>query len=404
MPAPDEGPDPYTVLPVDEEQKKNRTAISRILLRGQFEGAEQEGFDRYYQNYLLPRWSLRQHRAELAEFRKELESNLRTCGTGDKPRAIHDHLNELALKYLNEKLVKDPQIRPAARVNAVLMLGALNQTESAAAAEPPVPLQAALVELVRAAASKNQLDAVRVAAMCGILRHARLNAIPPGSNTRAVVTQVMLSILDAGRPKGKGAAGDAWLRAQAAEVLGLFGEVGNQNAVVLALQKQVADRSLPFAARLTAVDAIGKLNYNMVTRLDVAALVQAICVFVVNAIDAEIDAAGEEKPVSRARLKERLIAAAGALDKAGKVSGAPATVPGLQQALTKMVQAIEDRRLEDSKVLQTAADDAAPFRAQVPAEPGKPAAPRAAPADALPAPPPAPARAPVPAPPGKAAR
>ncbi len=350
----------WTELKVDLKQSRMKSKIWGILRAGEFaDSKEQAFFDRYFWTYEFPRWTLVDNREELAghvsgtdrtDFRRDLRIALKNCGTGDKPRKVHEHLNKLTLQYMTRLVGNvdplNPRTRcnfhPAIRVNAALMIGDLNAKESPTSSEPPVPLPAALRELGKVVYGTDEQYpvAVKIAAMTGILRHTKLNAVPAG-NIRTGIVTIMDRVLNTPNRTGKVAAGDAWLRAQAAEVLGHLREVGTNNKALVALAKTAGDRRLPLYTRVAAAKALGNLDYAMAVRLENGRQIAvALCQLAVDAVDGELAQENGQAPISRARLKERLTAASSAL-KGGfaTVPGVPRTA-GLHQLIDAMIKTV----------------------------------------------------------------
>jgi len=288
-------PESYRVLPVNRELRKTGgIQTTRTLLAGKFANEEERTvFDRFYKQYALAEWSLPENRSKLPELRRKLCNNLRTCGTGGRPSQVHDHLNAITLRYANGMATGN--FHPATRVNAMLMIGQLNAKEAPSISVLPEPLPDALPVLVAALAADNQIDAVKVAAMVGIFRHAELGAInSPAAQT--AVLKAVVALLNAPRPAGRSAAGDAWMRRQAARILATL-RIGTNSAAVAALAKTVADKSLPLSTRCAAAEALGRLDYRGAGGVNVTPIAAAL-----RQLTIEVCAA-ETEPVSRPRLK-----------------------------------------------------------------------------------------------------
>ncbi len=349
---------PYRRLAVDQQQKKARLQITRILLAGKFAAGQQALFDKYYRSYALARWSLPENRAALPVFRKDLRNNLRSCGTGGRPAAVHDHLSALALKYLSG--LARGNFHPAVRVNAVLMIGELNVVEASRPSDLPTVLPEALPVLLRTVADPQQLDAVKVAALVGIAHHARLGGITSAED-RAAVTRAMLALAGAKGAAGRSAAGHAWMRAQAVEVLGKLKSVGAAGEVPGALAGIVAEKGLPFSTRCAAAEALGQLNYRASSGLNASQLAAALGQLAEEVCAAEAEA----ETISRRRLKTRLSAASVGLTGIATLATGPprqAFVGALEKPLSTMLDIIADKRLDDQQMMERVNQEAAKLR------------------------------------------
>ncbi len=267
----------HVVYDVDEEQKNKRSVILRILRAPNFAG-QQDELDAYYKTYALARWSEEKNAASLADrFRKELRSELQTAKSGP----IHDHLNTLALNFMSKMA---GECHPAARYNAMLVIGELNGKEPRSS-DPAVPLPAALPVLVAAVEDAKQMDAVKVAALVGIRRHVKL-----GGARDADTANAAMAVIGAPRPTGRSADGYAWMRKLAAEVLGDLAAPGDNGEVATALVGMVADAAAPFIARCTAAEALGRLDYASAAGLDASKLAIPLGKLAVDACAAEAKA------------------------------------------------------------------------------------------------------------------
>ncbi len=343
---------PYRELEVDDSQsRKNRFRVTKILLAGRFANdAERELAGQFYTTYAMARWSLHENRAKLPEFRKELGNHLRTCGIGERPSQVHEYLNLTVLKYMADLSKGD--YHPAVRVNAMLMIGELNAGEPATTSVLPVPLSEAVPVLTSAIEAKDQIDVVKIAAMVGLQRHCALGAIK-SDQAKAAVLKAILGLLNTRRPAGRTAAGDGWMRAQAAGILGMLKTTGKGNVAVTSLGKLVADRTLPLSTRCAAAEAVGKLNYHGAGRTNVEPIALALGKLATDACAAEMDS------ISRRRLKGRLYAINLGLTRLGTVAGAPEIVAKLKNSLAVMLGLIEDKNLAPNTMMERINQEAA---------------------------------------------
>jgi hypothetical protein len=247
-------------LPVDDGQKVNQFKVNDILRKGAFaDDAEKELFSDFFTKYFLPRWTQPEVRKYLSDkketgkdLRNVLRNNLSTAARAPVAK-VHEQLNEIVLQYMDKKLAGDKDIDPAVRVNAMLMIGDLSEKTGQ-------PLPASVPVLLANAKNANQIDAVKVAALVGLIRHAQA-----GLNDADLQKQVlaqMVELASTPTPNGRRADGVSWMRGQAAEVLGLLASTGNSTSVPKALAKMVVDPSLPQSQRCQAARALGQLDYS----------------------------------------------------------------------------------------------------------------------------------------------
>jgi hypothetical protein len=167
------------------------------------------------------------------------------------------------VSLLNEYMPKfaDGNYHPALRYNAMLMLGELNSEEAVIFGEkkPAKPLIDTLPTLLASVTNPDQIDAVRVAALIGIRRHAD---VPLSAAARAQVIQRLLPLLEMAPPPGRTPEGHAWLQRQVIEILGALGEPGTGGAVTLQLRKMMVDAARPLSLRCAAAMALAQLPPN----------------------------------------------------------------------------------------------------------------------------------------------
>lgn len=313
--------------------RQEQSEISRMLREGRFANpAAQVQFDTFYRDYFLARWSAIKDVAKLLDYRKELRNNFRLTKSGQ----VYDHLNTLVLDVMNGFGMGN--YHPAVRVNAMLTIGDLNSAEPQTLSESAVPLSEALPILIAAAENAQLPDAVRAAAMVGVVRHASSKIRDEAA--RRSLAAAMLQLASADVPSGTAAAGREWIAAQAMEVLGLLGLPGENNAAIKAMLKAVSNPKLSYSTRTIAVESIGRLAQAKTATLDPTEG-SAIVQFARDACAEELRLAKETGyPVSRRRLKQRLDAAAAALPS-------QAAFAELQKAVKTASDQLDARGSED---------------------------------------------------------
>ena len=300
------GPWTYLQLPADEEeqerveaaQESRRLAIRKMLNGGTIKPDEREGFETYYKTYALARWTWRSKHAELANFRRELRSDLKIA----KISEANTQLTEIALAFLTE--VAGGDYHPAARYNALLAIGELNKRESLRVSEPPVPMPQALPVLLKALDDPRQPDVVKVASLLGILRHVKAG-LPEAQIPYTEVLSPVLALAESKMAAGRTAEGHLWMRARAVEVLGAMRAVGEQNVVVRTLAGIVAEEGGPLTLRCAAAQALGNLDYRSAINLDPSGLAVALGQLAADACAAEL-ARTDNAPDERRGLKSCL--------------------------------------------------------------------------------------------------
>jgi hypothetical protein len=252
-----------------------------------------EAFIKYFtDNYYLARWTQKANFSNIPKYRDEMKKILigSKSSTG-QPNLVYIYFRDKALLPGLERLAKGncpdgKQYHPDVRVNAMLAIGELNDVEgdpTKAAELPPTPLPAAMRIMLAAVeaplpdingdqdvARLTSDDAVRVAAIVGIMRNIRYTKLK-NPDSRTPVLKAMYKLIRANEiPAGRSPSTHSWLRAQAAEVLGELGDLGAKGAVANALAEIVKDSDLTesgepkvmMSTRCTAARAMSNLNYS----------------------------------------------------------------------------------------------------------------------------------------------
>lgn len=156
---------------------------------------------------------------------------------------------------------------PGVRYNAMLIIGELNNTEAVttgSAKSAPEPLPAALPFLLTEFKNPAQIEAVRVAALLGILRHAEMEGQrPKGVWTPEVkkdVTDTMMALIKPAAAEEQ-TPGQLWIRRRAIDVLAALRDPGPGNAFATALEEFISDSKEPMSLRCTAAVAYGRLMF-----------------------------------------------------------------------------------------------------------------------------------------------
>lgn len=226
-----------------------------VLKRGKFESADEEKqFAEYYNKFSFPRWTMsdfRNRQPPQKDIVGEIHRELLAAAVAQDPQ-VYRKLADLLLAFM-VPLSKGAEYHPLTRYNAMLAIAEANVPET-------VPI------LVSTVKDSKQLDAVKVAAMIGLSRHANANIVGiADADAAKLVTDAMVAIAAAPVAEGDKADGQIWMRGQAAEVLGLLGSPGRDGAVATALEKMIGDATLPVSQRCKAAHALGQLNWSGAT-------------------------------------------------------------------------------------------------------------------------------------------
>ncbi len=239
----------WKVIEPERIQFPNRMMI---LKRGTFDSNdERDLFVRYYEKFAFPRLTLPEYRSRQPwnvgtgkpdtgkDVVREIRNDLAMAATAPAPDA-YSKLSQITLGYMG-KLAAGAGFHPATRFNAMLLVGDV-------AAPEAVPM------LVEAVKDPKQLDAVKVAALAGLLRHAEQGGISD-PDLQKLTIDALLALAASPVPKGPRADAVCWQQGQAAEILGRLGSPGKDNSVVATLLKMVGDPALGLSQRCRAARA-----------------------------------------------------------------------------------------------------------------------------------------------------
>lgn len=192
---------------------------------------------------------------------------------------VRQYLLKITLAKMKE--IETGNYHPASRVNAMLIIAELNtkETVQSGTPSPPEPYLDAFPVMVDALGDPQQLDAVKIAAMLGILRHVQWDSRqrdPRNPQAKKIddalrdrANTLCLALLNAKQPPaGRSVDGHAWMQRRAIDILGVLGTIGTNVNATQTVDAMVADEKAPLSIRCTAAEALGQLDLPPETRLD----------------------------------------------------------------------------------------------------------------------------------------
>lgn len=251
---------------------KDRKKVNDLLkLRSQFAngsaqlGGNETAFEDLYTKFLFPSWTLTDE-DHLGALAKERDKFL-TIDLGKSPQPVHDRLTQLTLTQMT-RFAQDSGLHPGVRYNAVLILGALNSREADRINKAnPEPLPAALAPLKELFTKKDETDAVRVAALLGLLRHLEWDDFRKQTQRMApedkatIVKELIALAKESAPPAGRSPEGHTWMRRRAVEGLMYASQTETTREIADIIEKLIASNADPIALRCTAADIMGRLDY-----------------------------------------------------------------------------------------------------------------------------------------------
>ncbi|MEX2114302.1 MAG: hypothetical protein WD845_14005 [Pirellulales bacterium] len=263
--------------------RNEKANINRILRGGALAGADEKLFDQYFCQFFMQFLNPNACPESFHDVRKDLQIFLRMGKSGPSYNA----LIKKATTGLRQ-VAGSASFSPAARVNAVLTLGSLNESEPGGK-----PLASELPVLKFIVESKDLVrfpDSTKIAALVGLERYAREGAIPPAQ--QADLFKMLLAILEQQTPPdNRTAEGHTWMRRSAAQVLAALGNPGPNNSLIAAMEKIIADPGARASLRCEMAECLGKLQYPKDAKIDYPALANLLGHQTVEICQGELEAA-----------------------------------------------------------------------------------------------------------------
>ncbi|MDD4787243.1 MAG: hypothetical protein PHO07_08730, partial [Pirellulales bacterium] len=293
---------PFRQLPVvTEEQEKafraQRSNIQRSLRNGTIPPDQEQAFRQYYYGYALARWTYVDRQHEVAGYRRELRNELSMSYKAGRANQAHDHLAMLVLNFMKNVVRMDLNFSPAARSNAILMIGDLNQEEAGTGAQAPLPLAEAMPFLVSVFQDPAQTDEVKIGALNGICRH--VVALKSRNNLQAISLEAISTLVALAKMRDpervRSDEGHAWMRTLAVEALAEWGGASNPAALADVFRNIVAETESPLFLRYAAAEALGKVAYQGNVSLDMNAYLHTLGMLAVSVCDIERERLHDEQ-------------------------------------------------------------------------------------------------------------
>ena len=287
-------PPPLKKLEYDPKLKADRFAAGGVEGLLKANGADvpikdQPKFDAYFQKFVLPPLAMPDR--DLPAVRSEIRRNFRMAGSG----LAYDRLNQIVRDFM-KFLINRPNSTPACRVNAILVLGDLNEFEGTGV-KFSKPLPFALDDLIDILKDPKLPDYAKTTALVGVQRHAALSSTYPLAFESALeVGKLMVAMLGEKQvPKSRDPSGHVYVRRTAAEILGEIGEIGKTGAVVELVRDAMNEKDAPLSFRLGLCSAIGNFDYkkNPAAKIDYRSLEAAVCYAAIDAAEKEIARAAQ---------------------------------------------------------------------------------------------------------------
>ncbi len=211
---------PYDSIPM-HEALGDETTVKRV--QGATKLFAQQGRGNpnmargYFGFYIPARMTAPDGVKHISELADETNTLLSRAQRSNRPQIATQLANFV---FEGMKKVAEGNHHPAARINAVLILGRLDSVPTNPQTRtPPVPKRESLPILLALYQDENNVDGVRAAALSGLHRHANLgfNQIPDAE--KATLVTAMTELLDSQPPDGRPARAHAYLQRYAVDII-----------------------------------------------------------------------------------------------------------------------------------------------------------------------------------------
>jgi hypothetical protein len=294
----------------------DKSAVLQILRSGTI--SDRKEFEDYFKKSFFPQFE--NSTGSLDKFFR-LRGQLRVFLVTAKSGAAHDELNRMVLTKM--KTIVAGKGETGAKVNALLVIGELNENDEPLKVKPLDEAFPLLWAVVRAAQFKDEL---KIPAMIGIERFGAAGAIPPA--TKDAVSKWMLDLVKQPTPPAnRSPEVHNWMRRSAAQVLAKLGSPGPNNSVLNALTAIAEDPKARPTLRCDMVQLIGQLKYPTGAKVDLKALSNSMAYDMIEVCNQELEAAKAAKPVRNPRLKLIMYAVCSARDGLAGLQSAAADTP-----------------------------------------------------------------------------
>ncbi len=293
-----QNPPKYRELPIPAKFKTSR-AVSQAklvkdgVIRGRYALSDRrDEFIEWYSGYQFRRLTRREFFSEMDKIRSDLLKDLR----GARAPEVHQLLVDTYLR-LASVICNDANYYPASRVNAMLLIASLNQTEETPRA-PAVPYARSLSFMLDQLNSDRQLDAVKAVALVGILRHIKLALVNPAYTLsvpqRDQILAAMRAVLTKPKPEARSPEAHAWLQRRAMESAVLVADLNKNPEVLQELAGLIESKEASPLLVCATAQAVGRLRIPRNLQYDPLPLAQRLGAAVVQAVEREAKRLSEQ--------------------------------------------------------------------------------------------------------------
>ena len=241
---------------------KLRKQVSAIARQGTIKEGDKPTVEQYYSMF-AEKFTLPAAEVELPSERDSLKREIRVWGNAPDKAGLK-FVNTVLLTSMQEVAFdQEKKFNIAARINAMLVISDLNEVETSVfGTGPSTPMAEAAKVLHQAVVEPDMADAVKVAAMIGLLRHAQ-----SGMTDKQLEKQVHADMLKLVKEnevpitfKGSEESHE-WVRRRAMEIVAAIKKPGDEETAD-AFKAILVDEENSLAFRCDAAVALGKVGAN----------------------------------------------------------------------------------------------------------------------------------------------
>ena len=197
-----------------DEPRNGKVEGPKMLKSGEI--TDQKLFDDYW-NFVISQLTWQSNQGDLPKVRTLIKGHLRSGKDPARERLV----KTLILPFCT-KVAKGKEFSPPTRINAVLTIGELNKVDLVPGGPPQVSLPEArqvLLELLDPKLPVDDMqDALRVAAMVGLLNHIERGGITDDRQKKLAISHLQSLLKAEQPPPGRDAEVHKWLKRLANEV------------------------------------------------------------------------------------------------------------------------------------------------------------------------------------------
>jgi hypothetical protein len=250
----------YKAKQVDTTLEKEKEKVTRALKSGNVD-ADRMATEKFFKEYYFPRWTDPANKSKLYTYRSELlRTDLRDASGNARAYLLSTAFGQLS------SYAADDTIFPAARFNAMLSIGMLNEKEGDSASSAPTPYRDALPYLMKEYEKTNNPPFIKIAALEGIVRHAQCGIANEANKNEVAV--LLRKVIKDGAPQPAPTTRNEdeqqlldWGRTLALQGLQGLKSIGAKAETVDLLLTVIESENESPEFRFAAIRAIGDLDF-----------------------------------------------------------------------------------------------------------------------------------------------